>query len=151
MKFKKNTTLLEFERLNSQINELYYEIAISQGLSESAYAILEAILTLGDGCTLTEIFRYSGLNKQTVNSSVKRLKQDGWINLQPGNGRELKIFLTESGEKLVTEKILPIEQAESSVFDEMTEQEQAEILRLVNKYLSSYRDKVKKITEIKEI
>lgn len=151
MKFKKNSTLLEFERLNSQINELYYEIAVSQGLSESAYAILEAILTIGDGCTQTEIFRYSGLNKQTVNSSVKRLKQDGWITFQPGNGRELKIFLTERGERLVTEKILPIEQAESSVFDEMTEQEQAEILRLVNKYLSSYRDKVKKIIGIKGV
>lgn len=151
MTFHKNATLTEFERLNSQINELYYEIAVSQGLSESAYSIFQAILTLGNGCTQTDIYRYSGMNKQTVNSSVKRLKQDGWITLQPGNGRELKIFLTESGEKLVTGKILPIEQAESAVFDEMTKEEQTEILRLVNKYLTSFRDKVRKLAEEQEI
>ena len=147
MTFRQNETLIEFDHLNSQINELYYEIAARQGLSESAYSILQAILVLEDGCTQTDIYRYSGLNKQTVNSSVKRLKQDGRITFQPGSGREQKIFLTEAGERLVAEKILPIGQAESSVFDEMTKEEQAEILRLVNKYLTSFRAKVQKITE----
>jgi len=151
MTFQKNATLTEFERLNSQINEFYYEIAVSQGLSESAYSILQAILTLGNGCTQTDIYRYSGMNKQTVNSSAKRLRQEGWITFQSGIGREQKIFLTEAGEKIVAEKILPIEQAESSVFAEMTENEQAEILRLVNKYLTSFREKVRKLTEEQEV
>lgn len=107
MTFQKNATLTEFERLNSQINEFYYEIAISQGLSESAYSILQAILVLGDGCTQTDIYRYSGLNKQTVNSSAKRLREEGWITFQPGIGREQKIFLTEAGKKLLQKRFYP--------------------------------------------
>jgi len=99
----------------------------------------------------SQIYRYSDLNKQTVNSSVKRLKQDGLITFQQGNGREQKIFLTETGEKQVGEKILPIEQAESSVFDEMTKEEQAEILRLTRKYLTSFREKIKALAQEKEM
>jgi len=151
MKLQQNKTLKEFDKLNGQIEELYYEIAARQELSESAYAILQAILVLGDGCTQTEIYRYSELNKQTVNSSVRRLKEDGLIALQAGSGRELKIFLTEAGERLVIEKILPIEQAESAVFDEMTQEEQAEIIRLTNKYLTAFRQKVEEIMKERQM
>lgn len=150
MKLEQNKTLVEFDRLNRQIDELYYEIAAKQGLSESAYAILQAILVLGDGCTQTEIYRYSELNKQTVNSSVRRLREDGLIAVQPGSGREQKLSLTKAGETLVTGKILPIEQAESAVFDAMTAEEQAEILRLTDKYLAMFRAKVREILDGEE-
>lgn len=75
-----------------------------QGLSDSAYAILQAILVLGNGCTQTEIYKYTLLNKQTVNSSAKKLNQDGVIEFHAGVGRELKIYLTAKGEALVREK-----------------------------------------------
>lgn len=39
---------------------------MKQGLSASAYAILQARLVLGDGCTQTEICKHTLLNKQTV-------------------------------------------------------------------------------------
>ena len=108
MKFEKHPVLREFDRLNNAIVELYHEIATMQGLSDSAYAILQAILVLGKGCTQTEIYKYTLLNKQTVNSSAKKLNQDGLIDFQPGIGRELKIYLTPKGEAFVREKILPI-------------------------------------------
>jgi len=149
MQLKQNETLAEFDRLERQIDELYYELAAAQGLSESAYAIFQALLVLGDGCTQTDIYKYSWLNKQTVNSSVKRLKEKGFIAFRAGNGREQRIFLTEDGENLVAEKILPYERAENEVFDEMTKEEQREILRLTNKYLTSFRDKVKEIEKRK--
>ena len=116
-----------------------------QGLSDSAYAILQAILVLGNGCTQTEIYKYTLLNKQTVNSSAKKLNQVGVIEFQAGVGRELKIYLTAKGEALVREKILPIEQAENKVFEEMTEKEHQEILRLVEKYLTSFRSKIENL------
>lgn len=142
MWFEKHPVLQEFDRLNNAIDEFYHEIAAMQGLSDSAYAILQAILVLGNGCTQTEIYKYTLLNKQTVNSSVKKLNQDGMIEFQAGTGRELKIHLTAKGEALVREKILPIEQMENEVFEEMTEEEQREILRLMEKYLTSFRSKI---------
>ena len=145
MRFQKHPVLQEFDRLNNAINELYHEIAAMQGLSDSAYAILQAILVLGNGCTQTEIYKYTLMNKQTVNSSAKKLNQDGLIDFQPGVGRELKIYLTPQGEAFVREKILPIEQAENNVFEEMTSKEHQEILRLVEKYLTSFRSKIENL------
>ena len=145
MKFEKHPVLQEFDRLNTAIDEFYHEICLKQGLSDSAYAILQAILILGDGCTQTQIYRYTLLNKQTVNSSVKKLHQDGLIDFQPGSGREVKISLTNEGEKIVKERILPIEQAENDVISEMTEAERDEIVRLLQKYLDSFRSKIEQL------
>lgn len=143
MVFEQCKVLQEFDRISNSINEFYHEITLKQGLSDSAYAILQAILILGDGCTQTEIYKYCCLNKQTVNSSVKKLKEDGLIEFSKGIGREVRIHLTSYGEKIIEEKILPIEQAESNVFEEMTVAEQQELLRLMNKYLENFKEKVK--------
>ena len=90
MKFEKHPVLQEFDRLNNAIDELYHDICLMQGLSDSAYAILQAILVLGNGCTQTEIYKYTLLNKQTVNSSAKKLNQDGVIEFQAGVGQRIK-------------------------------------------------------------
>lgn len=147
MNFEKHPILKEFSHLCYSIDELYHKIAMQHGLSDSAYSILEAVLIMGNGCTQTEIYKYTLLNKQTVNSSVKKLSQDGLIEFQPGNGRELKIYLTSQGEALVSEKILPIEQTVNEVFDEMTIEEQNEMLRLMRKYLHSFRSKIGNLYE----
>lgn len=145
MKLKQNPTLIKFNGLYNQIHEFYHEIALMQGLSDSAYSILQTILELGEGCTQTEIYKHINLNKQTVNSSTRKLKEDGLIQFQESLGREIRIFLTAEGKALAKEKICPIEEAESAVFDEMTVEEQAEILRLVKKYLDSFKEKVRQI------
>lgn len=145
MKFEKHPVLHEFDRLNNMINEFYHEIALRQGLSDSAYAVFQALLVMGNGRTQTEICKYTLLNKQTINSSVKKLHQEGLIDFQPGNGRELKIYLTGEGTKVVEEKILPIEQAENEVFDEMTAEEHQQLLGVVRKYLDSFKSKIEKL------
>ena len=53
--------------------------------------------------------------------------------------------MTSKGQNFIIENILPIEQAENEVFDEMTIQEQREILRLIENYLSSFRHKIEKL------
>ena len=145
MQFTQNKTLQEFDRLNRLVNELYHEIAVKQGISDSAYSILQAMLILENGNTQTDICKYTCLNKQTVNSSVKKLKQNGLIEFHQGNGRKMKIYLTSKGKDFINENILSIEQAENEVFDEMTIQEQREILRLIENYLSSFRHKIDKL------
>lgn len=132
----------EFNRIDNSINEFYHEISLKQGLSDSAFDILQAILVLGNGCTQTDIYKYCVLNKQTVNSSVRRLKENGYITFSKGNGREIRIHMTPCGKALIKEKILPIAQAENEVFQEMTEEEQQEIIRLMNKYLDRFKEKV---------
>ena len=57
MEFKQNQVLQEFDRISNLINEFYHEIALKQGLSDSAYEILQAILVLGEGCTQTDFLK----------------------------------------------------------------------------------------------
>ena len=131
MEFKQNQVLQEFDRISNLINEFYHEIALKQGLSDSAYEILQAILVLGEGCTQTEIYKYCYLNKQTVNSSVNKLRENGLIDFTKGTGREIYIHFTKTGKELVNE--------------EMTKEEQKEIVRLMNKYLDNFKAKVDNI------
>lgn len=139
----RNEFVREFDLINTEINELYHEIATKQGLSDSAYSVLQAINALGEGCTQTDVYKYCGLNKQTVNSSVKKLKDDDVIEFRAGNGRETKLYFTGKGKAVIEQKIFPIEEIENEVYAEMTEQERQEILRLFEKYLMSFREKLK--------
>lgn len=143
MSHSRNEFIKEFDRINSQVNELYHEIALKQGLSDSAYSVMQAINALGEGCTQTDVYRYCGLNKQTVNSSVKKLKNNDVLAFRAGNGRETKLYFTEKGKSIVEQKISPIEEIENEVYNEMTEREQQEILRLFEKYLTSFQEKLK--------
>ena len=145
LEFKQNETLRDFDRLNRQIDELYHEIAAKRGLSDSAYGILQAMLVLGEGCTQTAVCRYACLNKQTVNSSVRRMVQDGLIELRRGEGREMHMHLTVQGKRMMRERVLPVERAESEVFDEMPVEDQRTILRLMSHYLDSFRHKVNEL------
>lgn len=145
MKIEQNQALQEFNQLNHQIETFYHTVSARLGLSDSAFIILCSLLELGDGCTQKDICDASFLNKQTVNSSVQKLIRDGMLRTQPGAGREMKLYLTERGETLMQEKICPVITAESAVFDEMSTEERAELLRLTEKFLIQFKEKINSI------
>ena len=103
---------LDYMRLDHQIDEFYHELAQRQGLSDSAFLVLWSVRELGEGCTQRDICRQFFLSKQTVNSSVRKLEREGFLALRPGEGREVRICLTDRGRTLVREKVLPVMEAE---------------------------------------
>ncbi|MCR5106813.1 MAG: MarR family transcriptional regulator [Lachnospiraceae bacterium] len=137
MKLKQNETLREFDRMNRMMDEHIHEIAASVGLSDSAYDILKSILFLDDGCTQTDICRYSHLNKQTVNSSVKKLEKSGYISFERGVGRERRILLTEPGKQVIKEKVIPVVKAENEIFNKMSEGERSIIHDISQRYMTA--------------
>lgn len=60
-------------------NELYHDIAVKMGLSDSAFGILYWLDDLGDGCLQRDVCVASGLTKQAVNSSVHKLERTGFV------------------------------------------------------------------------
>ena len=90
----------EFNRLYKELDDLYHNLALRQGLSDSASIILYALYLLGDGCLQRDICDLSYISKQTINSSIRRLEQDGYLYLQPGRGRDMHICLTPEGRRL---------------------------------------------------
>lgn len=145
MKYNESQRMQTFDALFNEFALLCHEIAKSQGLSDSAYDVLETILMLGEGCTQTEVFQKGCFNKQTINSAVKKLVEQDILWMQSGKGRESKLFFTEKGKAFVKLSIVPFEKAETEVYDEFTEEEYQQLLRLTSQYVNSYKNKVEKL------
>ena len=135
--------LKEFNRLEKELDDLYHGVAVKANISDSAFTILYSICELGDGCLQRDICRETFANKQTVNSSIRKLTQDGYLYLEQGRGRDKHIFLTESGRTFVEEHISPIIQKEEAAFADLEAKEQAELLKLSKKYVNSLKLRMK--------
>ena len=120
-------------------NELYHDIAVKMGLSDSAFGILYWLDDLGDGCLQRDVCVASGLTKQTVNSSVHKLERAGSVELRVEHGRGTHLHLTEAGRVLVTKRIRPVARAEEAAFAAMAPGECEELLRLSRVYLEHLR------------
>ena len=142
MNFKQKQELREFNCLYKEIEKLYHDVAVKAGMSDSSFFILYTIVELGNGCLQKDVSDMYSINKQTIHSSIRNLEKNGYIFLQKGKGRNMHIYLTEEGEKLIQQKMIPIMEAENDVFTAMTEQESKELLRLNKKYTALLQQKM---------
>ncbi len=141
MNLNRGHELKEFNSLYKELDDIYHEIALKAGISDSAFAILYVLVEFGDGCLQKDIAEYFSTSKQTINSSIKNLSAKGLISLQKGKGRNLHVYLTAKGRQFTEEKIAPVLALENSIFAEMTPEESREFLRLTRKYVTLYRQK----------
>ncbi|MEY8339109.1 MarR family transcriptional regulator [Lachnospiraceae bacterium 62-35] len=135
----------ELNQIYKEMEDLYHDIAIKLGISDSVFDILYDICELGDGCLQKDICRMSFSSKQTINSAIQKLKGDGYLYLKPGKGKDKHIFLTEIGRQFVEENIIPVFQIENLAFHELSHEESQELLRLSGKYLKQFREKVSEL------
>lgn len=145
MDFPINYNLKEYNRIYKENNNIYHDIALRLKLSDSAFDIFYAICVLGDGCLQRDICSLSATSKQTINSSIRKLERNGYITLKRGKGRQMHIFLTDTGDELVRERIVPVIEIESGAFDAMAEEESRELLRLSKKYTEIFKESVKEL------
>ena len=139
----------EFNTISNEMDNLYHKIAINVGISDSAFEILYALFSLGEGITQTEIYKTAYLNKQTINSSIKNLEKNNLIYFKK-IGKENTIYLTDTGKKFVEDKIALINVIEKEVLDEMTDEEYQELIKLMRKYLEIFKEKIKNNYGIKK-
>ena len=96
-----NRTLEKLHRINYLIAEtdaLYHQASLKLGISDSAMRVLYTVYDCGGSCQLSDIYKRSGISKQTVNSALRKLEADGVIYLKPEAGRGKRVRLTSSGE-----------------------------------------------------
>lgn len=124
-----------FDRLYKEMDDLYHDLAVGLGLSDSALNVFCTIYTLGDGCLQRDICQRSYTSKQTIHSSVQRLCVQGYLRMEPGKGRDMHLYLTEAGRALMEERIRPVAEAELRTFAALTAEEQEALLRLTEKYV----------------
>ena len=137
--------LQRINRLYKDLDDVFHELALKSGLSDSAFLIFYAIAELGDGCLQTEIADTYYASRQTINSSIKRLEGKGYLALVPGKRREMHIHLTSSGKYLMEQTIAPVIDMENRVLNAMPPEESRELLRLLEKYVCLYHEKAKEL------
>ena len=141
----------EFNRSYEELDELYHRMAVWSGISDSVFTILYGICELGDGCRQKDICDMAYTSKQTINSSIRNMERDKLLRLEDGRGRDRHIYLTAKGKELLEKKILPVIQAENAVFQELSEEEGGELLRLMQRYRSILRKNLYQLMQKGEV
>lgn len=131
-----------WRRLNtlfSEIETLYHDAALRLGLSDSAMRVLYTICELGQGCSLSQVYKRSGTSRQTIHSAVRKLEGEGVVRLEAQNGRSKALFLTEKGFQVVETQVKPLIDMENAVFARWEETDRREHLHLTERLLSDLR------------
>ena len=138
--------LKEFNRIYKKTNEIYHDIALRLGLSDSAFDILYSISELGDGCLQKDICNATCIPKQTIHSSIRQMEKSGYLTLSSGKGRSMHITLTDLGKSLLERTIYPVMQMEGEAFHCMTDEECQQMLALFGKYIQALGDATKNLS-----
>lgn len=131
--------LRAFNRTNKEFDDTFHALALRLGMTDSAFCIFYTIAELGDGCLQRDICRETYTNKQTINSAVRKLEQDGFLYLEAAGGRDKHIRLTEKGKDFLRQHICPVIRMETEAFMDLTPEERRECLRLFQKYVAGFR------------
>lgn len=142
---QKEQEIREFNRQYKELDDVYHEIALRLGISDSAFTIFYIIAELGDGCLQADICYESFSNKQTINSSIRKLQQEGYLYLEQGHGRDKHIHLTDLGNAFLEEKILPVMRIENEAFLTLDAKERSEFIRLSKQYVKNFKKRVKEL------
>ena len=128
--------------LTSDLDGLYHQASLQIGVADSVMRVLYAIYDNGDGCPLQTICRQSGISKQTVNSALRKLEEDGILYLAHFKGKNKKVMLTEKGKAYLEQTAARIYEAECRAYADWTVLEMEEYLRLTEKFVASFRKQV---------
>ncbi len=129
-----------YNYLLGEMEAVYHGMSLKLGLSDSASMILYAICEEGDSRLLSEICRLSGLSKQTVNSSIRKLEAEGILYLEKAGSKSKKVCLTEAGKDLAGRTVLRIQQAENAILTSWPRQDVEKYLELTEKFLTALRE-----------
>lgn len=144
----KNSHIKEIHKinyLNSEIEGLYHKASLKLGISDSVSIVLYTLYDEGEECLLSDIYRKSGISKQTVNSAIRSLEKDGILYLEQYTGRAKKVILTDNGKVFVKNTAARLCDAEIQSFGTWTEEEISTYIHLTEKYMKCFRQQVEKL------
>ena len=111
-------------------------------MSDSVSIVLYTIYDLGENCLLSDVYKNSGISRQTVNSAIRSLEAAQILYLEPYNGRSKRIVLTEQGEQYIQKTAARLFAAEMAAFDGWTEEEISTYIRLMEKDVACLRREI---------
>ena len=97
----------------------------------------------------SDIFRLTGMSRQTINTAIRKLEKDEIVFLEQGTGRNTIVCLTEKGKVFCSKNIIPLFKIEDKIWNEWTDEERKQYLAFEQKYCDSLKKYVKEIFQQK--
>lgn len=127
---------------DKELDEIYHKYALKHNLSDAALWILYAIYEAKENITQAEISSFWSFSRQTINTALKGLEQQGIIELLsiPNNRKSKQIKFTLKGKDTVQKILFPLLQAENNVFKAFTDKENEIFIELCRKRCELLRE-----------
>lgn len=145
MNKKISSSIHRINYLNAELNALYHNASLKLGLTDSASIVLYTIYDNGGNCLLSDIYKQSGISKQTVNSAIRNLEKENIIFLEQHSGRAKKVVLTDTGKEYAQKTVARLFDAEAAAFSSWTDDEINAYIGFMEKYINSFREQVERI------
>lgn len=131
--------------LSSEIDSIYHQATLKIGLTDSSSRVLYTICDNGGECQLSDIYKLTGIRKQTVNSAIRGLEKDEVIYLKNNDGRSKKVILTDKGKALSKETVFRLFELENRIFSAWSEHELDLYIELTEKFIDLFRKEMNSI------
>lgn len=133
-----------------ETDEIYHNYAKAYGISDTAFWILYSLWDRESAYTQRDFCLEWFYSPQTINSSLKGLEAQGYIelSLMPGNRKNKQILFTPKGKMLAEKVIVPLMQAEQDSFAGLEETEREILLSVTQKRIELLKIETNKIVEL---
>ena len=120
---------------------LFIEETGSLGVTNRQYGIL-FVLKHRPGIDLISVANLLGLDRSTTGMVIKKLEQDRLVvrTVAEHDRRRHNLQLTQSGERLLAQLAAPARRAQERVLAAFTPREQADFLRLLDKFMRAFNE-----------
>lgn len=141
------SSIVTYNQLAKELDELYQLYAKKSGLSQAAFWILYCVHERREPYTQKELCDIWSYSRQTINSALKNLETQGMVYLdsQPDNRKNKLILLTDTGKRLVERIIVPLAEAEKNVFIQMGADDTQAFLTLTRRHLELFRREISQL------
>ena len=131
--------------LNEEIESLYHQASVKLGVSDSVSFVLYMTYINKGKCLLYDIYKSSGISKQTINSAIRKLENEDIIYLEKYNGKSKIVCLTEKGKEYANKTAKKLYEAEFSTFKDWDKKEMEIYLELMEKHRNSFKKQIEKL------
>lgn len=150
MSEKNNLTMSDYQKACNEMEKLYNLLQKYSGLSDAEYWCMMAVYK-GECEYQYEISNHYFMNRQTVNSALRKLERKGYINIViPENNRRIRqIVFTNNGYDFAKKYLDIVQDVEQRVWSHLSYDEQNILVDNMNNINNLLRIEVKqlKITE----
>ena len=129
------------DRIYNENTLLYHRLARACALPDCAFWLLYTLRSEEAPLTQTQLSEQLSLPKQTVNSALKKLVEEGVLRLEAadGNLKNKRVCLTEAGETFLRRTVDRVFGVESAAAARLTEEERSALVALSQKLLDAFR------------